>query len=396
MSELTDEQREIRTLARGFAEGEIRPHAAAWDEARALDDGVLRALGELGFLGMRIPEEHGGLGFDLGTFLVAVEALSWGDAAVGLTVSIHNGPVTEALLREGTPEQQARFLPSMASGETLAAFALSEEDAGSDARALSTRAEPDGDGWILSGTKKWVTNGGRADVVLVFARTGEGEDDIAAFLVDPEVEGYRVGPREVTLGLRASETVQVHLEGLRVEPERLIGGPSGGFDLALEAIDVGRLGVAAQSLGIAQAALEHARSYALEREQFGRPIARFEAIQFKIAEMALRIRASRALSQGAARRRARREAERGAGQAAGATGADDGLSPRAEAAMAKWMASETAMYVTDEAVQIFGGYGYMRDYPVEKLMRDAKGTEIYEGTNQIMRLLAARDVLAHG
>lgn len=379
---LTDQQREIQALARDFAGGELRPRSAAWDEARALDPSVVRALGEVGFLGMRIPEAHGGLGLDVPTYLLVLEELAWGDAAVALSAAIHGGPVTHLLLRRGTPAQQERWLPLLASGETLGAFALSEPEAGSDAGALTARAEPSGGGWRLSGVKRWVTNGSSAGLVVVFARTGEG---VSAFLVEPSAPGYRVAGRERTLGLRASETVTVELDGVEVAGDALLGREGEGLRAALEAVDVGRAGIAAQALGIARAAMEHAVGYALERRQFGKALADFGATQEKLAEMHRRITGARALTHQAGE--ALQAAEEGGHPRAG----PDGVTVRAAAA--KLAASETATWVADEAVQIYGGYGYMKDYPVERLLRDAKGTEIYEGTNEILRHVIAREIL---
>ncbi len=384
---LTAEQREIRSLAREFAGSEIRPRAAEWDEARALDDGIFSQLAELGFLGMRVPESHGGLGLDPVTYLVAVEELSWGDPVVGLQVSVQNGLVATAILERGSGEQRERWLPALASGDLLGAFALSEPRAGSDATALETRAERADDGWVLTGRKKWVTNGDRADRIIVFARTGEGRKAVGAFVVDRSADGYRVVARETTMGFRASETVEVELDGVRVPGEDVLGDPQGGFACAMDALDAGRLGVAAVSLGIAQAALEHSISYATEREQFDRPIADFGAIREKLARMEIRIAQARALAHRVAE-------EYGEGAGAGNPGDGPGLrSLTARVGMAKTAASEAALWVADEAVQIYGGYGYMRDYPVEKLMRDAKGTEIFEGTNEILRELTARALL---
>lgn len=391
----TPEQLEIRALAREFAEGEIRPHAARWDEERDLDPEIFGKLGELGFLGMRVPERYGGLELGLGTYLLALEELAWGDASLALAVAIHNGPVTTLLLQRGSDEQKEAYLPALASGSLLGALALSEPSAGSDAASIQTRAASRDDGsWSLSGTKRWVTNGDRAGLVIVFAATDgevagepetgtEGESSMGAFLVERDSEGYSVTGRETTMGLRASQTVSVELEDVQVAADRVLGDPTQGFRYALEALNMGRLGVAAQSVGIAQEAFERATDYALERHQFGQAIADFGAIQFKLADMANRIAASRSLLHTAA---ASLEAE-GGGDARGA----DAIP--AVAAMAKLTASESAMWVTDEAVQIFGGYGYMRDYPVEKLMRDAKGTEIYEGTSEIMRLVVSREIL---
>ena len=384
---LTPEQLEIQALAREFAERELRPRAAARDEAQALDADVFRQLAELGFLGISVPDSAGGLGLDPLTYLVVLEELAWGDAAVALSVGVHNGLVASAIARHGSPALQEALLPALASGERLGAFALSEPLAGSDVSAVSTRAHPDGTGWRLSGTKRWVTNGERAGVAVVFARTGERS--LGAFLVELPADGWRVARRERTMGLRASETVTVELDGVRVAHDRVLGDPEAGLRIGLEALDLGRLGAAAQAVGIARAALEHAVAYAKQREQFGRPIAAFGGIQEKLAEMARRVVAARAVAHEAARRL-------GDGAASAPGAGMDG--PGAWAAIAKLTASEAAMWVTDEAVQVFGGYGYMRDYPVEKLMRDAKGTEIYEGTSEILRVVIARALLkdTHG
>ncbi len=379
----TTEQLEIRAMAREFAEGEIRPSSAEWDARRELDDEIFGKVAELGFMGMLIPEEYQGLDLDPVTYAMALEELAWGDASVALTVAIQNGPVARAILRHGSEEQKERWLPKLASGDVLGAFALSEPDAGSDAAALETKAVREGGGWRLNGTKRWVTNGARAGLVLAFARTDQdasGADGIGAFLVESGSDGYRVGRRERTLGLRASETVEVHLEDLFVPDDGLLGDPARGFRYAMRSLVVGRVGIAAQALGIAQAAFEHATGYAVEREQFGTPIADFGAIREKLAGMASRISGARALTHDAARRISQE-------------GPEGFPSPNALSAMAKLTASEAAMWVSDEAVQIYGGYGYMRDYPVEKLMRDAKGPEIYEGTNEIMRHVISREVL---
>lgn len=381
----TTQQLEIQELARDFARGELRSRSAAWDEARALDGDVLEHVAELGFLGMRVPDVYGGLGFDLSTWAIAIEELAWGDAAVALTVAIHSGPVTDLLVRLGTDEQKERWLPELASGEALGAFAGSEPEAGSDLRSLATRAIREGSGWKLDGTKRWVTNGERAGVVVVLARTAD-EDEPSLFLVEPGAEGYEVLAQERTLGLRASETVGVKLDGLVVGPDALLGERGRGWSEARVAFDVGRIGVAAQAVGIARSAFEHATAYALERRQFDRPIGALGAIQAKLAEMARRVAGSRALVREAA------EVAEASRRGQGSTGrGPDGVTARA--AIAKLSSSEAATWVADEAIQVFGGYGFMRDYPVEKLLRDAKGTEIYEGTNEVMRHVIAREIL---
>ena len=385
---LTAEQREIRQLARDFAEGEIIPHAAVWDREGVFDREVLDKLADLGFLGMLVPPEYGGLGFDVPTYLVALEEIARGDAALALTVAIQNAPVPYIILTHGTEEQKSRWLPALAAGEKIAGFALSEAGAGSDPAAMETRARPHDAGWTLTGTKRWVTNGSRADLVVAFARTDRdssrsagSKTPVGAFLLDTAAEGYKAGRRETTMGLRASETVWVDLDGVRVTDDRLVGDHGSGLKYALGALDLGRLGIAAQAVGIAQAALEHATRYATERRQFGRSIASFGAVRSKLAVMATRVAASRALfMEGAA---AWEERDRLA---------DGGPPVTARSAMAKLFASETAGWVTEEAVRIFGGYGFMREFPVERLMRDAKGTEIYEGTSEILRLVIGRSL----
>lgn len=380
----TAEQQAIQALAREFADGEIAPRAADWDRSGAFERDVLDKLAGLGFLGILTPEAYGGLELDLPTYLVAFEELARGDAALALTLHIQNGPVPHVLMTHGTGEQKSAWLPQLASGAQIAGFALSEAGAGSDPGSMTTTARHDGGGWTISGSKRWVTNGSLADVMLVFARTGggaSGRNSIGAFLVDTSAPGYRVGRREKTMGLRASETVMVELDDVHVAGDRLVGDPERGLSYALEALDLGRLGIGAQAVGIARAALEHAIAYSRERRQFGRSIAGFGAIRGKLAAMATRIAASRALvMEGAHAWEARDTLGPGA------------LPATARSAMAKLMASETAGWVTEEAVRIFGGYGFMREFPVEKLMRDAKATEIYEGTSEILRLVIGRSL----
>ncbi len=372
------DRREIRALARQFAEGELLPHVEEWDRDGAIDPGVLDQLGELGFFGMVVPEAQGGMAFDVATYLDVLEELAWGEPAVALTLSIHSAFAVSLIASYGTDEQRARWLPGLAAGERVGCFALSEEGAGSDAGAVAATAVRDGDSWLLAGEKKWVTNGrlpgGRPGLAVVVARTGgEGPGGLSLFLVPTDVDGWDVVSRERTMGMRSVQVVTVRLDGLRVPDDALLGREGDGFRLAMEGLDLGRLGVAAQAVGISRAALDHALSYAAEREQFGRPIREFEAIQFMLAEMATKVAAASALLERAAQERT-----------------------TSWSAMAKLFSSETAMAVTTDAVQIFGGYGYMRDYPVEKLMRDAKATEIYEGTNEIQRVVIARDLYRRG
>ncbi|MBI4512700.1 MAG: acyl-CoA dehydrogenase family protein [Gemmatimonadetes bacterium] len=374
---LTDEQKQVRALAREFAERELRPHAEEWDRDQTFDRGVVQKLAELGFLGMLLPPEYDGLGADVLTYVVALEQIAWGDASVAITMSVHNSLPAQMILKYGAEEQKRRWLPTMARGAVLGAFALSEAGSGSDAAALQAHAVRDGSGWILRGQKMWVTNGASADLVVIMCRTdrpGErrGPRGIGAFLVPTDSPGYKVGKKEDKMGMRGSETVSVVLEDVRLGRDALLGEPDKGFVYAMQSLQGGRLGVAAQALGIAEAALEHAIRYAGERRQFGRPIKDFQGLGFKLADMATRVEAARGLVYRAAR--------------AWDCGAQD---PRLTG-MAKLYASETAMWVTTQAVQVFGGYGYMKDYPVERLFRDAKVTEIYEGTSEIQRLVILR------
>jgi len=378
---LSEEQRHVCRLARQFAREEVRPGAAERDRREEdFDRQVVDRLGELGFLGMRIPEEYGGLGLDELTYLLAVEEIARADACVAVSMTVHNSLPPKILLRHGTEEQKQRWLPPMARGEALAAFALSEADSGSDAASLSTRAVREGDGWVVSGEKMWITNGASADLVLLFARTdgpgdSRGSGGIGAFVVPTETEGYLPGKKERKMGLRGSETVAVRLDDVRLGPEHLIGEAGEGYRYALDALEGGRLGIAAQSIGIAQAALDYSLEYAAEREQFGEPIREFQGMRFKFADMARRIERSRGLLH----------------RAATALEAGDERS-RLLSSAAKLEASETAMNVTREAVQVLGGYGYTREYPVERLFRDAKVTEIYEGTNEIHRVIISREL----
>lgn len=371
--QLTAEQRQVQELAREFAEGELRPHAAAWDRAGRLPPELRRQLGELGFWGMALAEDADGLGLDPVSVVLVLEELARGEAGVALWVNIHAW-VSAPLLAEALAERlRPEWLPAVGRGEALLAFALTEPEAGSDARALSTVAEPEDGGWRLRGRKAWVTQGAQADAAIVFARSSDGID---AFLVPTDTPGYRIGERERTLGHRTLEIVTVDLDDLRLPADHRLGAAGSGWTLAKRALVRGRLGAAAIATGIAQAALDHSLRYAAERTQFGRPIADFEGMQFKLADMAIRLEAARSLTR----------------RAAAALAAQDPSAP-ALASMAKTFASEAAMAITTEAIQVFGGYGYMRDYPVERLFRDAKATELYEGANDIQRVLIARALI---
>ncbi|HEU5261507.1 MAG TPA: acyl-CoA dehydrogenase family protein [Gemmatimonadales bacterium] len=366
---LSETQRQIVDLAREFARRRIEPHAAEWDRSKHFDRDVIDELGKLGFLGMCTPEQDDGMGLDTVTYLLALEEIAAADASVAVSVSIHNAIPTTMLARHGSPAQRERWLKPMARGELLAGFALSEPESGSDAASLAAQAIRDGDQWVLSGTKAWATNGGTADVMIVMARTDRG---IGAFIVPTDSPGYRPGKPEDKMGLRASNTVTIALEDVRLSADHLLGEDGQGFGYAMEGLDVGRLGIATQAVGIARRALELSVAYCAERRQFGQALREFEAVQFKLADMATRVEAARALAHAAAARK------------------DRGEGITTHASMAKLFASETAMWVTTHAVQLFGGYGYMRDFPVEKLFRDAKATEIYEGTSEIQRIVIAR------
>jgi alkylation response protein AidB-like acyl-CoA dehydrogenase len=374
---LTPEQREIQALARDVADAEIAPQAAAWDRERRVPTELFARLGGLGLMGVCVPEEHGGAGADFVSYVLVLEELSRADAGVGVAVAVHTSAATLPVLAFGTAEQQQRFVPPLARGETIGAFALTEPGSGSDAGSLRTLAVPDGDGWRLSGTKQWITNGGHAGLFVLFARTDpstEGPRGISAFLVDREhVEVVR---EEEKLGLNSSSTVDLALDGAHVGPDRLLGRENKGFAIAMATLDGGRIGIAAQAVGIAQASFDVARAHALERRQFGHRLADFQATQFKLADLATSIDAARWLTYRAAWLK------------------QEGLPHTAEGAMAKLLASRVAVDASREAIQILGGYGYTKELPAERYYRDAKVTEIYEGTSEIQRIVIARRVLA--
>jgi len=366
---LSETQRQIVELARDFARKRVEPHAAEWDRAAQLPREILAELGTLGFLGMMTPEADDGLGLDTITYLLALEELAAADASLALSVGVQH-TMQSSLLAHGTPAQRERWLRPLARGELIGGIALAETDAGSDAAAIRAQGARQGDDWVLRGTKAWVTNGATADIVIVLARTTA--QGLSTFIVPTGTPGYRPGARADTMGMRASNTVSVTLDDLRLSADLLLGEEGSGLAYAMAALDAGRLGTAIVAVGIARRALEHAVAYCADRKQFGRALREFEAVQFKLADMATRVAAARALAHAAAARR------------------DRGDDITAQAAMAKLFASETAMWVTTQAVQLFGGYGYMRDFPVEKLFRDAKGTEIIDGTSEMLRLVIAQ------
>jgi len=370
--ELSPEQREIRALARDFAEAEIEPHASQWDRDHSFPRELFGKLGELGLLGVCIPEELGGAGADFLSYILVLEEISRADAGIGVTIAVHTSAATLPILSHGTDEQRGQLVPPLACGEKIGAFALTEAESGSDAASLRTRADADGDGWRLTGAKQWITNGGEGGTIVLFARSDVG---ISCFALDGGAEGLQVAREEEKLGLNSSSTVDLVLEGVRVDRDRLLGEEGKGFAIAMTTLDGGRIGIAAQAVGIARAAYEVARAYALERRQFGKRIADFQAIQWKLADMATEIEAARLLVHRAAWLR-------------------DAGEPYAEAgAMAKLFASGVARRQTAEAIQVLGGYGYTKEFPVERYYRDAKITEIYEGTSEIQRLVIARSIL---
>jgi alkylation response protein AidB-like acyl-CoA dehydrogenase len=375
---LSADQREIQGLAREVAEAEIAPHAAGWDREHRFPTELFAKLGDLGLMGVCVPEAYGGAGADFLSYVLVLEELSRADAGVGVTVAVHTSAVTLPILAFGSEEQRSRFVPPLARGEALGSFALTEPESGSDAGSLRTAATPEGTGWRISGAKQWITNGAYASTFVTFARTEPdvaGARGVSAFVLD--AQHVRVTREEEKLGLNSSSTVDLVIEDALVDGDRLLHERGRGFAIAMTTLDGGRIGIAAQALGIAQAAYDVARGYAVERRQFGQRIADFQAIQWKLADMSTQIDAARLLVYRAAWRK------------------EQGLPHTEEGAKAKLFASETARSQTAEAIQILGGYGYTREFPVERYYRDAKITEIYEGTSEIQRLVIARELLRH-
>ncbi|HYV16597.1 MAG TPA: acyl-CoA dehydrogenase family protein [Conexibacter sp.] len=370
-TELSDEQREIRALARRFAEQEIAPHAAGWDREHHFPKEVFARLGELGLMGACVPVEHGGAGADFLAYVLALEELARADGGVAVTVAVHTSAVTLPLLAHGSEEQIGRLVPPLAQGHELGAFALTEPEVGSDAAALRTRADAEG---RITGAKQFITTGSHAHTLIVFARDAEGPaaGKVSAYVVRRPAAGLTVAREEEKLGLNSSSTAALSLEDT---PGERLGAPGAGMRIALATLDGGRIGIAAQAVGIAQAALDLATAYAQERHAFGRPIGALGQIQHKLAEMQTEIEAARALTWRAARLK------------------QTGLPHTVEGAQAKLFASAVARRQTGEAIQVLGGYGYTKELPAERYYRDAKVTEIYEGTSEIQRLVIARALL---
>lgn len=375
--ELGEDHCMLRDSIREFARNIVAPGAMERDIKGEFPRDVIRQLGEMGYMGICVPEEYGGAGMDAIASAIVVEELSYADASVGVINSVQNSLVIDPVLKFGTDEQKRNWLPKMASGKWLCCFSLSEAGSGSDAGAMSCRAELKGDEWIVNGTKMWVTNGAEAEVVLLFVRTEDApRRNATCMLVEKSTPGLTVGKHEDKLGIRGSSTVELIFENVRVPVANTLGQRGGGLKIALTAIDGGRVGIAAQALGIAQAALDKSIDYALARRQFGKPIADFQAIQWKIADMATRIAASRALILKSAALKAA------------------GTHNLHISAMAKLFAAETASFCANQAIQIFGGMGYCRESEVERYLRDAKITEIYEGTSEMQRMTIG-ETLSH-
>lgn len=369
----TDEQQMMRKMVQDFAQKEVLPEIERMEQEERFPVELIKKMGELGIMGIPIPEKYQGAGMDYTSYIIAIHELAKVSATLGVILSVHTSVGTNPILFFGTEEQKEKYVPKLATGEYLGAFALTEPQAGSDAKNLKTTAKLDGDHYILNGSKVFITNGGAADVYITFARTSP--DEISAFIVEKDTEGFIIGKQEKKMGLHGSNTVQLTFEGCRVPKEQLLGNVGDGFKIAMANLNKGRVGIAAQALGIAEAALEHATKYAREREQFGKPIAHNQGISFKLADMATQVEAAKLLVY----------------QAASLIEQD--LPCVKEASMAKMYASNTAMKVAIDAVQIFGGYGYTEEYPVERLFRDAKITQIYEGTNEIQHIVISNNLI---
>lgn len=377
--QLTEEQQMVRDMARDFAATQLAPRARKHDEQGSIDPEVFTGVAELGLWGLTIAEEYGGAGMGNLELSLVLEELNAGCASTGVTVSVHNSLLGTPIKRFGTADQQAQWLPRLATGELIGAYCLTEPGAGSDAGAVVTTARREGDEWVLDGTKFFVTNGAFAGLFIVYARTStelKGPKGMSAFLVPADTPGLTVGKAEMKTGIRGSSTTEILLEDVRVPASSLLGEENKGFNIAMDTLDGGRIGIASQAIGIGRACLEASVQYAKEREQFGRPIGNFQAIQWKLADMSTQLEAARLLVYRAAMKR------------------DAGERCSYEAAQAKLFASRTANFCADECLQIHGGAGYTDDFEVERLFRDARITEIYEGATDIQRIVIARSLLA--
>ncbi|NLA12119.1 MAG: acyl-CoA dehydrogenase [Firmicutes bacterium] len=374
---LTEEQEMVRQMVREFAEKEVAPRAAEMDERGEMPTELIEKIAEMGLLGITVPEAYGGGEGDFLSYIIAVEELSRACASTGVTVETHVSLGTEPILNWGTEGQKQKYLPGLAAGKLIGSFGLTEPNAGSDAAAIESTAVPDGDSWLLNGSKIFISNSGLADLCIVLAMTDQtlGTRGISAFIVETATPGFSVGRQEEKMGIRAAKTASLNFDNVRVPRDNLLGQVGEGFKIALHSLDGGRVAIAAQALGIAQSAFDKAREYAGMRRQFNRPISAFQAVQFMLAEMATEIKAARMLTYHAAWLK------------------DQGERITEAAAMAKYYASEAATKLSSKAVQIYGGYGYIRENGVERLMRDAKITEIYEGTTEIQKIVIAGQLL---
>lgn len=375
---MTEEQLMMRKMVQDFAKKEIAPFIETMEETEQFPRHLIKKMGDAGLMGIPIPEEWGGVGADFTSYILAIHEISKVSATVGVILSVHTSVGTNPILYFGSDEQKQAYLPKLASGQYLGAFALTEPGAGSDASRIRTSAVRQGDEYILNGSKVFITNGGEADIYITFAVTdpSAGTKGISAFIVEKGTPGFSIGKKEKKMGLSGSSTTELIFDQARVPAANRLGQEGEGFKIALANLDRGRIGIAAQALGIAEAAFELATGYAKERKQFGQPIAAHQAVGFKLADMATEVEAARLLVYRAAWLQSQ------------------GLPCGQEAAMAKRFASDTAMKTATEAVQVYGGYGYSREYPVERLFRDAKVTQIYEGTNEIQRLVIAKHLLS--
>ncbi len=375
---LTDDQRLLRDSVREFAEREIRPHVMAWDEEQHFPMALLPKLADLGLMGIQIPDALGGAGMSAVDYCLCIEELARVDPAISLSVAAHNGLAAAHLHMFGTPEQQQRFLVPLATGAVLGGWGLTEPTAGSDAAGTRTMARRDGEDWVIDGAKTFITHGKLAGVMVAMAVTdrARGNRGISAFVIAAGTPGMRAGRKENKLGMRASDTSEVIFENCRVPGDALLGEQGQGFINTLQVLDAGRIGIAALSVGLAQGAYDAARAYALQRQQFGQPIASFQGIRWKLADLATRIEAARLLTYRAAALK------------------DEGVRTTRESSMAKLYASEVAVRAAEECVQIHGGYGFVKDYPAEKFFRDVKLLTIGEGTSEVQRLVIARQLLA--
>jgi butyryl-CoA dehydrogenase len=378
MFELKDDQKQIQSLARELALGEILPGAQARDRSHEFPTAIVQQLAQMGFMGMFIPEQYGGAGLDVLSYVLALEQVSYADAGVGVIMSVNNSLASWPILRFGTEEQKQKYLVPLARGDKLGCYALTEPGAGSDAGAQKTRITKDGDHYVLNGTKMWITNGPQADVCVAYASLDpeQRHRSVCAFVLENTMPGYRVGKLEEKLGIHCSSTSEIVFEDLRVPKENLLHKEGEGFKVAMATLDGGRIGIAAQALGIAGRALDLAVAYAKQRQTFGRPIKDHQAIQWMIADMATRLDAARLLTYRAAVLKDRPDAR-----------------ATKECSMAKLFASECANFCADRALQIHGGYGYSQEYEVERLYRDARITTLYEGTSEIQRLVVSKAVI---